>query len=88
MFITIDYINFIPGCLKCLVTILLIALVHIPHVPIMANAVNALHITAEAGKRRDACFPNPVKELMTGQLRISTEIIKRIVKRDTGKMLP
>ena len=45
----------------------------------MANAVNALHITEQAEKCRDASFPKPVKGLMIGQLRIFTEIIKRMV---------
>jgi len=62
--------------LKWLVTILSIALVHIPHVLVMANVVNALHITAEVEKFRDASFPSPAKRLMTDQLTISTKIIK------------
>jgi hypothetical protein len=46
----------------------------------MANAVNALPITAEVEKYRDASFPSPAKKLMIDPLRISTEIIKRTVK--------
>jgi len=57
-----------------------IAPVHIPHVLDMANAVNALPITAEVEKYRDASFPSPAKKLMIDPLRISTEIIKRTVK--------
>jgi hypothetical protein len=41
----------------------------------MANAVNALHITAEAERFQDVSFPNLLKGLMTGQLLIYTEII-------------
>jgi len=43
----------------------------------MVNAVNVLHITAEWGKYRDVSSPKPGKKLMTGQLKISTQIIKR-----------
>ena len=58
---------------------MLIALVHIPHVHVMANAANVLPTIAEVEKHRDASFPNPVKKLMTGQLKISIKIIKRTV---------
>lgn len=46
----------------------------------MANAVNALPITAQVEKCQDVSFPEPVKRLMIGQLRISIKIIKRIIK--------
>jgi hypothetical protein len=66
--------------LKWLATIQLIALVHIPHVPVTANAVSALHITAEVEKCQDASSPNPVKRPMTGRLKISIKIIRRIIE--------
>lgn len=66
--------------LKWLVTTLSNALVHIVHVRVMANVANALHIIAKVEKFQDAFFPKLVKRLMTGQLRISTKIIRRIVK--------
>jgi len=46
----------------------------------MVNAANAFYITAKVEKYRDASFPYQVKRLMIDQLRISTKIIKRIVK--------
>ena len=57
------------------------ALVHISHVLVMANVVHALHITAEVEKYQDASFPHLAKRLMIGQLKIFTEIIKRIIKK-------
>jgi|BioPla2DNA2_1021312.scaffolds.fasta_scaffold433864_1 hypothetical protein len=48
-----------------------------PHVPGMENAANVFHITAEAGKCRGASFPRRAKELMTGQLKTSTGIIRK-----------
>jgi len=74
---------FIEEGLKWLVTILAIVLAHIPHVHVTANAVNVLHITAEAAKYQDASFPNPEKRLTTGPLKISTEITKRIINQIT-----
>jgi len=46
----------------------------------MANAVNVLHITAGAEKCRAAFFPEPVKGLTTGQLKISTGTIRGITE--------
>jgi hypothetical protein len=62
--------------MKWLATILLIALVHMLHVPVMENAVNALHITAEAGRYRGVSLPSPVKGHTIDPLRISITIIK------------
>ena len=61
---------------------------HIPHAPVTANAVNAFPITAEWGRCRDASFLRQVKEAMTGQLRISTETIKRADKTRGGAEPP
>ena len=66
------------GGLKWLAVILSLAHVHILRVHVAENAVNVFHITAEAEKFRDASSPKPVKRLMTGQLKISTGIIKII----------
>ena len=62
--------------LQWFVTIQSTAPVHMPHALAMANAVNALPITAEAGKYRGVSSPSPVKRHMTGPLRISAKIIE------------
>ena len=63
--------------IKWLATIGLNALVHILHVPVTENAASACYITAGAGKCRAASFPRRAKRPMTGQLKISTGIIKK-----------
>jgi len=68
---------FILEGLKWPAIILSIALAHIHHVRAMVNAVNVLHITAEWGSTGMFSSPKPGKKLMTGQLKISTQIIKR-----------
>jgi len=66
--------------LKWLVTLPFNVLVHILHVHVMENAVNVLNITVETEKYLDVSFQNLVRKLMIGQLKISTVIIKSIVK--------